>query len=662
MSSTEPQPFQLGITMAGAISAGAYSGGVFDMIFEVLDAWEAAKAANAPGVPRHRVVVPVLSGASAGSITGAMGLVALADPASGTPEVHPYGSLGTVTTRLPRLYAAWVTGPQFVGTGDARALLGLADLKASIRSALDTTILDGIAQSALAGLAGTRRRDSLSTGVHLFLTATNLQGTPYQITFNAAGQSEAHIMTCHADRVHFVLQGLGTTPVESRWADPDPAIPLDVATLVNKREPHTSPEWSGFLEATLASSAFPVGLRARALPAQSFDQLARRQWPIDSSRTGPDRFTLPPAWSATIGDINRLAVDGGVIDNEPFELARWALMDAPPTRNPRAPKAADRAVLMIDPFPSEQVQPPALPDDALFSVVRMFVPMLINQARFKLDAVVAAMDPEVSSRFLISPRRYLQTPQGWNKDAEENGIACGLMGGFGGFLSEAMRAHDYQLGRLNAYRFLKVHFCFPRENKVIGPGYAGLDDAQAQVFEENKGPEPLFQMIPVMPGVKEPVALQWPRATQAEVDRFVAAAGVRAKALAVQAAGSALGGMVALLFRMGLRDAVEDFVRWTLMAELYRRDQFAALPPAIDTALDPIGRRVLAALAEPRFAARTAEGIKTQLHVDRAEVDRRISVLAPLLEQGPRFETWRLAARRPPGWLARQVMGEGKVG
>ena len=76
------QQFQLGVTMAGAISAGAYSGGVFDMLFEVLEAWQQAKDAG-EDVPTHDVVVPVISGASAGSITGAIGLVALADKEAG---------------------------------------------------------------------------------------------------------------------------------------------------------------------------------------------------------------------------------------------------------------------------------------------------------------------------------------------------------------------------------------------------------------------------------------------------------------------------------------------------------------------------------------------------------------------------------------------------
>ena len=655
------EQFRLGITMAGAISAGAYSGGVFDMLFEVLEAWQTAKD-RGQDVPMHEVVVPVISGASAGSITGAIGLVALADAQAGIPVPHTYSDVGTVVTRLPRLYATWVTGPRFVGLGAGGALLGQADLKQGIYSALDTTLLDSIAEAALAGFTTRAPRKYLASGFHLFVTVSNIQGVPYKIGFLAGADTEPYVMTCHADRVHFAVSGVGTAIVPSPWADPDPALKLDVASLVGNRAPQSSADWRGFIDATLGSSAFPVGLRARALPMQSMADLAGRQWPIASTLTGADQFRLPPVWTGATG-IARRAVDGGVIDNEPFELARWTLMEKPPSANPRGAADADRAVLMIDPFPSERPREPALPDDALLAVVRLFLPMLINQARFKLDAVVAALDPTVSSRFLISPRRYtLLADNSWKPEAHT--IACGLMGGFGGFLSEAMRAHDYQLGRLNAYRFLKLYFCFPLGNTVMKDGYAGVRDVPR--FRGKDGPagpaedgEALYQMIPVMESVTQPDVPTWPRASPREVDAFVAAAGARAMALAKRGAG---GTATWVARQLGLRGAVEEFVRWTLMKELYLRNQFAGLPPEIDAALDDTGRRVLSAIADPGYAARTPEGIAAALGLTVEAVNRWIAKLVPLLEQGTALGNWKIAARERRGWLHRKVLGKGRIG
>src|SRR5712691_4685642 len=86
----QPQPiegggnktFQLGLALAGAISAGAYTAGVMDFLFQALSQWEDQRSKrnerNESVVPQHRVVLKVMAGASAGAITGALGAVGLA--------------------------------------------------------------------------------------------------------------------------------------------------------------------------------------------------------------------------------------------------------------------------------------------------------------------------------------------------------------------------------------------------------------------------------------------------------------------------------------------------------------------------------------------------------------------------------------------------------
>jgi len=69
--------FELGLAMAGAISAGAYSAGVMDFLFQALDAWEKAKLEAPDTVPNHSVCIRAAAGASAGSITAALGMVAV---------------------------------------------------------------------------------------------------------------------------------------------------------------------------------------------------------------------------------------------------------------------------------------------------------------------------------------------------------------------------------------------------------------------------------------------------------------------------------------------------------------------------------------------------------------------------------------------------------
>ena len=62
---------KLGINMAGAVSAGAYTAGVLDFLIQALDEWYAAKAAG-ENVPGHDISIEVIIGASAGGMCAAI--------------------------------------------------------------------------------------------------------------------------------------------------------------------------------------------------------------------------------------------------------------------------------------------------------------------------------------------------------------------------------------------------------------------------------------------------------------------------------------------------------------------------------------------------------------------------------------------------------------
>lgn len=57
------KPFELGICMAGAVSAGAYTAGVMDYLIEALETWEQKR--NESDVPTHKVIIKAIGGASA---------------------------------------------------------------------------------------------------------------------------------------------------------------------------------------------------------------------------------------------------------------------------------------------------------------------------------------------------------------------------------------------------------------------------------------------------------------------------------------------------------------------------------------------------------------------------------------------------------------------
>jgi len=493
------KPFEIGLVGAGAVSAGAYTGGVLDYLVQALDAWHAAKAAG-EAVPPHEVRLKVFAGASAGAVTAALAAGALG---SDQPPIATPADAARLRGRN-KLYDAWVDRT------DIKDLLGDRDLKAPgapVVSLLDSTILREIADLGLAVTPRKVRRPWLAEDFHLLLTVTNLRGVPYAIPLDAGMSRGSHTMSLHADFAHFCLNDSGKGPDGDVTYLPWGGLP-------------TAPEGRDLKLAALASSAFPVGLAPQVLghdfrhPGDD-DCYSRRLWPIPLDGTpGPDgrcqcteSRCIPVDWGQLPADYKYrfLCVDGGVMNNEPMELARQVLA-GPGGRNPRGGDEAHRAVLMIDPFPSEPLFDPKYePDADIFGIVMKLFGALKNQTRFKPDELMLAAHEKTYSRFMIAPSR----------DGSPFPIACGALGGFSGFLSHAFRRHDFFLGRRNAQKFLKDHLVLPETNPLFTDWPEALKEAHC--VRDAKGAPQVrdgVRLLPIIPRVgtaQVPCeALPWP--------------------------------------------------------------------------------------------------------------------------------------------------------
>ena len=126
---------------------------------------------------------------------------------------------------------------------------------------------------------------------------------------------------------------------------------------------------------------------------------------------------------------------------------------------------ARRAIVLIAPFPNFVEVPPFLAGLRLIEVLPQLMTTLVQQSRFKPDELSMALNANFFSRFLISPER--------NGDAAKRyPIASGVLHGFGGFIDESFRRHDFLLGRRNAQAFLRFHLALPEEHAL----FAGVKD------------------------------------------------------------------------------------------------------------------------------------------------------------------------------------------
>lgn len=498
--------FNLGLTLAGAVSAGAYSAGVLEFLREALEAWETArnqdgKDCNGNEVPMHRVQIQAISGTSAGAMCAAMFIGGLDKPlqpiASATPAEgnNPYNPL----------YYAWVDRV------DIQPMLDDDDLvrEAAVKSLLNCRILDQIASEVL----NPWRPDYvlqpwIADDAEVFLCTTSLRGIPYAVKA-FPNDPNPYGMSLHAGVLKYRLRTTTRTPnADAITLAPD----LDDATKANN--------WDNLRSAALASGAFPFALKARQTETP-LGVVESRFWEIPTTEGRNNANNVVSELPASTDPFRAVCVDGGAINNEPVEHARLALTlraraAAPNEDIPRLKRElakCNAATILIDPFPDRvEFSPSYAASDDVFSVAKALLPAVLNQLRFKSDELILAASSAVGSRYLISPSRP------WRKRKEPT-LACGAIGGFLGFLKKDFRHHDYLLGRLNCQQFLKRHFYVSDENELVNPWlrsaqqYVGanyysdadLKNIRAAHPEIDKSNKPLnpVPIIPLMPQLQD---------------------------------------------------------------------------------------------------------------------------------------------------------------
>jgi hypothetical protein len=530
--------FEFGLVMAGAISAGAYTAGVVDFLIEALDAWEGARRQDGYRGPQHRALLKVMSGASAGGMTSAIAGVALQS------VVQPVRNVDAPPpAEYNRLYDAWVRRI------DVSYLLQTGDLVPGmpVRSLLDCTELERISQDALVTSPLPVGRAYVADPLPVYLTIANLRGVPYGFELFGEG-AKPYGMFAHADHVAFAISRAGVSLPA--------ALPLDPNDMAAEG-------WRKLAQAALATGAFPIGLRSRVL--------ARRFTDFDG------RFTKNPRWPQPVppDPFDILCVDGGLMNNEPLELARKAL-----TNDAHAAEGtvASEGVIMIDPFPNTaSFDPNWVPRDGLLPVAGQMFSALINQARFKAEELDLASSPDVYNRYLIAPSRR-STNDG---STLEPAMASAILGGFGGFLSESFRRHDFQLGRRNCQAFLRRHFCLPESNALFGTWHSAEEREEWYVREGAAGalmkfkdddPQRMLPIIPLMPSVAgEILPYPAPRGDAVDVEALGERLDNRLKAVAANLIDTdlapALGGSVVRWFvRQGFNWQVRGKLR-TMMKD-----------------------------------------------------------------------------------------------
>lgn len=509
--------FHLGLTMAGAVSAGAYTGGVLDYLLQTLDAWHAQN--DRDDVPKHSISIDIISGASAGGITGAMTALSLflenrnpVIPSKRDDEQYLKGNV---------FYNAWVNLTQ---EDMLPELLNLSDYEKNTKivSLLNSEFIERLAKQTIrcVPVCATSPPSYISRQMELILTLSNLDGFTYELSFSAEGSSK-HVMKQHRDYAFFRLgSDYGA----------DGRIPLNL-----QREDVGLAE---LVQSAPATGAFPIGLAYRKF-------VRKKKYILDNEdlvfyRKGVTRMA-GISEDDPEGEYVTYNVDGGMLNNEPFDLTMKLMAKASPDIEiaskgelEKAEKEFTSSIIMIDPFPSDDSIVagtvlsgsstirnirgkqlfPDFPYTLLEAMSKVFASMR-GELLFKGEDIVKAFSQEDFSRFLIAPRRREQTSTGEHIYNGSVAIACGALGGFSGFFDKSFRRHDFFLGRANCQSFLRKYFRVQLENGVpINPlfreGYTKaaierfkFQDPQEQELLKNKGEDPseAIWYVPIIPDV-----------------------------------------------------------------------------------------------------------------------------------------------------------------
>ncbi|MBI2736529.1 MAG: patatin-like phospholipase family protein [Rhodospirillales bacterium] len=655
--------FEIGLAMAGAISAGAYSAGVVDFLFQALHEWQLAKDEAPDTVPDHAVCIRAAAGASAGSITAALAAAAVAGGVRPEKVAEPKKDKQPFRCVLPALYRAWVTMPDMASPGGGRPdLLSTNDLKAGTwpQSILNARILDDLTDEALElpePEVGSRPGPAyggdplpyFAERFHLYLTLSNMRGVPYSVGFDGAGAVGGHYMMSHGDRAHYVIDGIGTHGGENSWLCGDTFDRLHVETVPQAGKKRDSDEqWQRYGRTALASAAFPLGLAARHIKSD-VAQYRNRAWP----GLGVNGKIFGPSFPAAVeekGAFGFMSVDGGLIDNEPFEYVRRAIIPDGKDRNERNEALVTGAVVMIDPFPEPPIFPLKDPVEAsIVDVALAMFPMLKNQVRFKPDELAAALDNTIYSRWMVAPSRQLTN----DPDAKDEhyAIATGLLGGFGGFLDESFRAHDYQLGRRNCQKFLKNVFSVVEDHSFVKNWPLGVRERFRFPDRSGKYYCPIIPLVGTA-ALEVPIPV-WPRideARLAEIERRIKQR--TGYVLITPAKGEWWWWRLLPVAWWFCKERFMLAVHRPIEADLIRRDQFE---PGMSYSAE--ARAVLAEMKASTFVYRTLDGLDQSIPLEKPQIGDALAELArtPKLLWSGRVddrECWALTARRP-SWMAR---------
>ena len=434
----------LGICMAGAVSAGAYTAGAMDYIIETLERWEREKikirkkltngkelSDREKAIPLHDVEIKLLSGASAGGMTAAILSYSFIDGTflnknkDSNDVISQNYNLPNENNIKSKIYTSWVEMADEKNFSTLDKLLDVSDVKSimQMNALLNNNPIDEIAEKALPKnipeIINVNFPKYISKDLSVFLTVTNLDGLPIEINFGNTSSTK------NSFRMHSGMFSYSFSDKVCKHFD----YPTELVSQQNFRN---------LIIAAKSTGAFPVGLVNQKVRIQN-----KYMYQYKNNMSSKYKIEINDiGFKGT--DYEFIAVDGGLINNEPLGITAKYLkcIENDELKN---------YLILIDPFPSvvvggdkeKYIEPKK---GNVFQVIFGLFKAVRNHSMFKQEDLFEGLNMQ-KNKYLIYPSKR-----------GRHFLACGFLGGFSGFFKKEFREHDYQLGRKNTQTFLRYYF------------------------------------------------------------------------------------------------------------------------------------------------------------------------------------------------------------
>ncbi|WP_111709838.1 patatin-like phospholipase family protein [Lutibacter citreus] len=507
-NNSKSSTFHLGITMAGAVSAGAYTAGFMDYVLEALSAWEAAKKENEnnpnSNIPDHKVIIDAIGGASAGGMVSMITTLALC-----AGNIKPVREVSNTKTGNI-LYDSWVflddDNSLYDGSGGGKTtfekMLTNVDLDANkgAPSLLNSKPIDRIAENVFEQLPANATPNNfpsyISDDLRVLLTVTSLRPLDYKVKFSKIkskflDSTPGHRISNHDIVAHFKLK-YDEDKDKNKYL---PFQPLN-SDIVNDLGKKLKSNRDFLINVTKATGAFPIGLAPRYFESDFpmeyvYNSLAERkaftsQMDIELDIDSKENFQFT-------------AVDGGAINNEPFDEVLRCLVDNHGPEDSVNPKYG---TVLIDPFPNFEDEKgagkPNYEKTSIMDIIGNLIPTVLNQARNKQSDTYGTG----LFKLMAFPRKL---KLGSRKEVSYPPLATGAIGGFGGFIDIEFRKHDFFLGRDNARNFLRGIMFMEYDKTNPKSLFHGVSDEAIKKFGRNIKQEDgtMKVFMPIIPDVSK---------------------------------------------------------------------------------------------------------------------------------------------------------------